>query len=806
MEERVQLNETYISPKLKARLLEIRSYPITAITAPSGYGKTTAIKWWDGHRQRRLRHSVLYWITVREDDLRDYWHDFCTLVSENYPELGRQAELIGYPETTRAMNLLVDLWWNWDTDKRNSVYIVLEDLHMLDSSSLTEQLTLLAERMPPQLHIILISRNNIFKRAQILKMGRSLLQIPKQVFQLETGEVEAYGRCCGIDMTEETAHKLAAFSGGWISLVYLIFQVYARTGTWKFNTRDIDRLVEEVIIRPLPERYQIFLTVCSVTSEFTLEEACYLWQEPDTELILQHLVEENAFITLDSDGRYRCHHLLLQNTRRHFARLSETVQRRYWMRLGEWSVTQKEYFPAMWAYRRAENWEKFLEVVAMDRGASIGGSQADMVDEWMENCPPQILGKYPEAILIFSIQSFSEGKIPRMLELNQFLLDSVAQNPSLSKAERDNYAGESEILQSLLAFNDIREMSAHQRRACALMNRESHLVNRRSPWMFGAPSVAILYHRQIGQLDEENRAMAECMPYYYQLTDGHGNGAEHAMMTETELMRGGLNNAKIEYYLACHAAMRKHQTNVLIAAEFTAMRVDLFEGNYTSIRDRLDGLRNIVREEGNFVLVPTVELCQAWMAALLGRSELIPDWILEENADQTLMAVVAASFWTVFNQVLLARGDYARAAAHAASTLALCQENHRALGVLYSQIHLASAYRQLGREEEALDYLKQALDTAVPDRLRLPFAENGHMIRGMLTQLKKEGTYPTEISRILYLVDEFEKGRRKIMEESFGESPDYGLSVREMQIAHLAAQRRTTNEIAEALGLSPNTV
>ena len=445
-------------------------------------------------------------------------------------------------------------------------------------------------------------------------------------------------------------------------------------------------------------------------------------------------------------------------------------------------------------------------MVTLDRGVSMGGAQAAVISEWRRSCPREILARHPEAILIFAIQCFSAGNIPEMLELNTFLLDSVARNPDLSRTERDDYAGESEILLSLLEFNDIRAMSRHQRRACGLMSRESHFISRKSAWLFGAPSAVMLYHRQSGQLDEENRAMQECMPYYYQLTGGHGNGAEHAMLTETELMRGGFTNAKIEYHLAYHAAMRKKQVNVLIAAEFAAMRLDLFEGNLTAARERLEGLRQSIREEETFILMPTVDLCQAWAAAMLGRPELIPAWITEPNADQTVMAVVAASFWTVYNQVMLAQGDYAQAAACAARTLELCRDNHRALGMLYAQIQMAVAYDQLGKSDEAMELLHQALDMAVPDRLRLPFAESGRLVRPILVKLKKSGIYPTEIDRILYLIDELDKGCKQIMETFFGQSPDYGLSDREMEIARMAAQRRTTNEIAEALGLSPNTV
>ena len=72
-------------------------------------------------------------------------------------------------------------------------------------------------------------------------------------------------------------------------------------------------------------------------------------------------------------------------------------------------------------------------------------------------------------------------------------------------------------------------MSAHHRRACAMMSRASRCIDPNGTWTFGAPSILMAYHRTAGGLDHENAEMRECMPYYYQVVDGHGNGAEHVM-------------------------------------------------------------------------------------------------------------------------------------------------------------------------------------------------------------------------------------------------------------------------------------
>ena len=41
-----KLNQIFIIERLKHRLKEINNHPITTVIAPMGFGKTTAINWW----------------------------------------------------------------------------------------------------------------------------------------------------------------------------------------------------------------------------------------------------------------------------------------------------------------------------------------------------------------------------------------------------------------------------------------------------------------------------------------------------------------------------------------------------------------------------------------------------------------------------------------------------------------------------------------------------------------------------------------------------------------------------------------
>ena len=55
----------------------------------------------------------------------------------------------------------------------------------------------------------------------------------------------------------------------------------------------------------------------------------------------------------------------------------------------------------------------------------------------------------------------------------------------------------------------------------------------------------MMFHRRSGTLDAELTAMNECMPHYYRITQGHGQGAELLMNAEAAFMQGNFSDAQI---------------------------------------------------------------------------------------------------------------------------------------------------------------------------------------------------------------------------------------------------------------------
>ena len=94
-------------------------------------------------------------------------------------------------------------------------------------------------------------------------------------------------------------------------------------------------------------------------------------------------------------------------------------------------------------------------------------------------------------------------------------------------------------------YNDFSRMSQFHRSASEKMTRPAISIRSDGGWTFGSPSVLMMFHRKSGDLDKELEEMNQCMPHYYKITNGHGQGAETIMSAEAHFMRGNFVDAHI---------------------------------------------------------------------------------------------------------------------------------------------------------------------------------------------------------------------------------------------------------------------
>lgn len=798
--EKISLNSIYISDRLQKSLQPVSNSALTAITAPMGYGKTTAVNWYLS-RLAKDSLALLIRISIYSQNLSIFWKS----VQNAFSFAGLNfLENYDCPEDEASAGFLTEILC-YQLEKCENCYIFIDDFHLLKDDRADTFLCRMAGRIPENVHLIVASRNHFISDDWIVRLGGRLHRIEIDDLRLNSGELSAYIRRCGTSMTDSQLEHLLKSSEGWFAAVYLNLCSFSKSGELPGKTSDIYQMFSASMLNPLPEDRKEFLSAMGLADEFTEEMAEFITKREDVHQILKMLTRQNAFVTCLNDGQtYRFHHMMKECAFRAFRTLDDSRQAFYYERYGEWYEKHGAYIHALSAYRRNQNFAAILRVVQKDAGILLASLKPEEVLEVLNRCPVSVLKEYPLAILVLMRCMFNWKNIPKMLELKELLLASIREHPKLPEEERGNLLGECDLIQSFLMYNDISRMSQFHRSASEKMTRPAISIRSDGGWTFGSPSVLMMFHRKSGDLDKELEEMNQCMPHYYKITNGHGQGAETIMSAEAHFMRGNFVDAHIALEKAYTQIQGNGQESIALCCDFLAQRLSICMD--IKMRNTFEERRKELLQGHNTTWVNIFDSTCAYYYAVTGQTERIPALFgAHMLSTVNFLAPGRPMMEMIENQVYLAQGEYSKVIGRSESILAMCQALHYDLVALHVQIQLLAANWKLGKTEQALELLRRSLSQAFPDGILMPFVENYPYIEELLKG-SFFGINENFLFRITRMGKEWEMRCDQLKKEEAYPPVFKVLSDRELEITELMAKHMSNKEIAQSLFLSEGTV
>ncbi|MGE4277426.1 MAG: LuxR C-terminal-related transcriptional regulator [Lawsonibacter sp.] len=798
-----KLNEIYISEALKDRLDRIGAYPLTTVVAPAGYGKSTALRYFC---QRLPENGVFLWQNVLSSSVTDFWKGFSEMFASVSEDFAEALCSMGTPPadgtTQREFLRLLRNTFSGVPE----VYIFIDDVHLVMNQELYDFVSFFTKNVEKTLHLILTSRRPILRMEDALRFAGQVNELTERDLRFRVEDISCYFMRCGFSIRMEDAVYLAKISEGWVSILYLHLKTYADTGTFA-DAAEIHAMMGVVLYDPLSEDQKRLLTAVSILEEWTAEQAAYIGENKQAEDLLKKMCRNNAFLYYSAkNGNYRLHHLLRESVQKVFAKLPDQQQRRILDRAGEWCARVGDDIAAVQFFYQAKDFENLMRSFEESLGETVNGEHKQQMLRWFADCPPEILDAHPVAMLVYGRRLFTFNMQRECKEILQKLREKLQNDTLLSEEQRNNVLGEIEVNESFLEFNDVGAMSVHHRRACQLLNRPTASMSPNAAWTFGAASVLDSYHRQVGELEREVAVMKQSMPFWYQINRNQGSGAEHLMEAERYFNLGALDDAEICLHRGLNACVRDQKLDMEIMAAFIQLRLELVRGRFDHVAPVLEELRGRVMEQKKYILLHTLDVCEAWMFAMMDQTEPCAEWISDGNfAVSRLMFPAVPTLRVAYRQTLLARKKYAELIGCGEEDRAICRVFPNVTCEIYLDIQLAAAYGALGKQRQAMERIAHGLDLAMPDSLFMPFVFQGDRVSDLLRELKN-GVWGEQIKTILALSEPYQQGKRIILREYFSQCPTHELSGREMEIARLAAVRKTNQEIAQALNLSENTI
>ena len=397
--------------RLIARLNEGLHRKLTLIAAPAGFGKTTlACEWLAG-----MQHPTA-WLSLDEgdNDLQRFLTYLVAALQTIAPDIGQGSLAILQSPQLPPVESLLTILLNDVADNPGHFIVVLDDFHVIDAKPIDYALTFLLERLPPQMHIVIATREDPHLPLARLRARDQLTELRVADLRFTPSEAAAFlTHGMGLTLSPEDATALEARTEGWIAglqLAAISLQghpdvsrfIASFTGSHHYV---MDYLVEEVL-RQQPESVQLFLLRTSILDRLCgpLCDAVALDVTTSGQATLEYLEHANLFIVpLDDERRwYRYHHLFadLLRQRLQATTVSSTAAER--TRVAELHLRASAWYEAhameLQAFQHAVAAQDVEQAVRLIGGKGIPWHSRGAVTAvlaWLESLPATVLDARP---------------------------------------------------------------------------------------------------------------------------------------------------------------------------------------------------------------------------------------------------------------------------------------------------------------------------------------------------------------------------------------------------------------------------
>jgi LuxR family maltose regulon positive regulatory protein len=197
---------------------------LTLLSAPAGFGKTTLVSHWVEKLQDNKKTDVqplkVAWLSLDEDDndpVRFLTYFIAALIQNKEIDLGQGTlSMLQSPQPLSPNTVLTSLI-NDLADIPEKMVIVLDDYHLIEAEPIHQALVFLLENLPPQLHLVIATRQD-----PPLFMGR--LRARDQITEIRAADLrfseseaaDFLNQVMGLNLSSEDITELETRTEGYI--------------------------------------------------------------------------------------------------------------------------------------------------------------------------------------------------------------------------------------------------------------------------------------------------------------------------------------------------------------------------------------------------------------------------------------------------------------------------------------------------------------------------------------------------------------------------------------------------------------
>ncbi len=822
--------------RLIERINEGLQRKLTLISAPAGFGKTTLVSGWAAGSERPVA-----WLSLDEgdNDPTRFLIYLVAAVRTIAPTVGEALlVLLQSPQPPPTESLLIALL-NEIATTANDFVLVIDDYHVIDAKPVDTALTFLLEHLPPQMRLVIATREDPQLPLARLRGGGQLSELRAGDLRFTPPEAVGFlNQAMGLKLSAEDVATLETRTEGWIAglqLAALSLQghpdatsfIQSFTGSHHFV---LDYLLEEVLQRQ-SESVQTFLLRTSMLDHLcgALCDAVLGNPAGSGQATLEYLARANLFLVpLDDDRHwYRYHHLFADLLRQRLLQSGSSSKEdttELHRRASQWYEDhglEIEAFHHAAAANDVERAERLIEGQAVP--LQFRGAGAPVLN-WLQSLPTTVLDARPSLWVTYATALFFSGRHTAVEQKLQAAEAALSASTEPDDRSRD-LIGRIASIRATLAIiqHDAETIIAQSRRALEYVRKENAPIRTAATYTLG-------YALQLqGDRAASRRAYNDVIAIGKSFEDSIYTIAATLSLGQLQEADNQLSLATRTYSRALELAGDPPRT-IASEAHLGLARIYYEWNDLDAAHQHGQQCLQLTRQiEGvdtfasYAVFLARMRLAQGDVPGAVAILDEAEAFLLQHNFLFRMRDVAAAQVLTVLRQgnltaaahladthqlpisqarVYLAAGDTSAALA----VLQLWRQQVEAKGWADERLKVmivqAVALQAHGDRDEAVHVLGDALALAEAGGFVRSFVDEGMPMADLLALATANARMPDYVGKLLAA---FEVDKRKSHDES-AQPLIEPLSHRELEVLRLIAEGLSNHEIGERLFLALDTV
>ena len=419
--------ELVTRPRLIEQLNHNLHRKLTLISAPAGFGKTTLVTdWLQSQGDNASSPFLLGWLSLNEGDndpvrFLTYLISALNRIQGLETEIGVGAlQMLQSPQPPSPETILISVI-NEIALVTHKIVLILDDYHLIDSQQVHENLNFLIENLPPQLHLVITTREDP-------PIPISRLRARGQLNELRAVDLRFMGEETAVFLHQTTQLHLSAAdiaaletrTEGWITglqMAAISMQgskdvegfIKSFAGSHRFV---LDYLIEEVLEQQT-EEIHAFLLKTAVLDRLNGSLCDAVTGQENGQETLEMLERANLFIIPLDDERiwYRYHHLFADILRQRLQLTKSDQLSKLHLRASQWYEQNRLIDEAIEQALRAHDFERTAALLELGCQAMSSRFQSAAWLSYVKKLPDEMLRTRPVLSTQYAEALLDEGKL-----------------------------------------------------------------------------------------------------------------------------------------------------------------------------------------------------------------------------------------------------------------------------------------------------------------------------------------------------------------------------------------------------------